>query len=235
MNLKPLVATFQREGYVIAPDILSSEVIFELKNVLHKITSETPPGKKKGGIRGILRSSAIQELIQSPEIRSLIFPLLGSSALAVRGTLFNKTTESNWLVPWHQDLTISVKKRLEVNGYSGWTFKENIHYVQPPVEIMQNMLSIRLHLDPTPIKNGALRVIPSTHTLGRFSSHQIDHIVQTKTPVYCEANAGDAILMHPFLLHSSSAIMDHSFKHRRVIHIEFSNSSLPQEMEWALA
>jgi hypothetical protein len=59
----------------------------------------------------------IRELANSVELLDLVRPVLGPGAFAVRGLLFDKTPEANWGVPWHQDLTIAVKKRVEVPGF----------------------------------------------------------------------------------------------------------------------
>src|SRR5258708_10336185 len=71
----------------------------------------------------------------APSIRSLVEPVLGQNAFAVRGLFFDKTQEANWKVPWHQDLTIVVKERLEVQGFGPWSIKEGVPHVQPPVAL----------------------------------------------------------------------------------------------------
>jgi hypothetical protein len=72
---------------------------------------------------------------------------LGSVAAPVKATLFDKTPDANWLVPWHQDLTISVKERVDIDGFGPWTVKAGVLSVQPPVSILERMLAIRIHLD----------------------------------------------------------------------------------------
>lgn len=37
----------------------------------------------------------------------------------VKGIVFDKTPAANWKVPWHQDLTICVERRIDVNGFGG--------------------------------------------------------------------------------------------------------------------
>jgi hypothetical protein len=84
-------------------------------------------------------------------------------AFAVPATLFDKTADANWLVPWHQDLTICVKKKVDVPGYGPWTIKAGVPHVQPPVAILDRRLAVRIHLDNCSERNGALRVLPGTH------------------------------------------------------------------------
>jgi hypothetical protein len=68
-------------------------------------------------VRNLLHVSAtINELAHSAKVRSIVEGNLAKSAFPVRGTLFDKTAGANWLVPWHQDLTICVIARIDVPG-----------------------------------------------------------------------------------------------------------------------
>jgi hypothetical protein len=60
----------------------------------------------------------------SPALRNLAETVLGKHCFAVKGTFFNKTRESNWKVPWHQDLTVMVRERREIAGFGPWTIKK---------------------------------------------------------------------------------------------------------------
>jgi ectoine hydroxylase-related dioxygenase (phytanoyl-CoA dioxygenase family) len=117
---------------------------------------------------------AVAELATSDKLIRLVQSALGSHVFPVRGILFDKTPDANWLVPWHQDLTISVKQRLDIAGYGPWTIKAGVHHVQPPVEILDGMLSVRVHLDDCYERNGPLRVLPSTHRSGRLAAERCD-------------------------------------------------------------
>ena len=77
------------------------------------------------------------------------------------------------------------------------------------------MLTVRLHLDDCPASNGALRVIPKTHLLGRLSEATAAKIAGENRAVVCELNAGGALVMRPLLLDASSAAS--LAGHRRVI------------------
>ncbi|WP_285518463.1 phytanoyl-CoA dioxygenase family protein, partial [Thermolongibacillus altinsuensis] len=80
-------------------------------------------------------------------------------------------------------------------------------------------------------KNGCLRVIPSSHKSGILAQNEIDLISKTEKPFSCAVNAGDALIMRPHLLHSSSKSVIPN--HRRVVHIEFSSYQLPCNLSWA--
>jgi ectoine hydroxylase-related dioxygenase (phytanoyl-CoA dioxygenase family) len=155
--------------------------------------------------------------------------VLGPSCFAIRGVFFNKTQSSNWKVVWHQDLTIAVRKRTDVDGFGPWTMKAGILHGQPPAEVMSGILAIRLHLDESGFDNGPLRVIGGSHRKGRLSAEQIGNWEKEKA-VTCTVPKGGALLMRPLLLHASSASAIP--KSRRVIHLEFAAAELPGGLHW---
>jgi ectoine hydroxylase-related dioxygenase (phytanoyl-CoA dioxygenase family) len=91
------------------------------------------------------------------------------------------------------------------------------------------MLAVRIHLDDCNADNGALRVVPGSHKYGFLSDSQIQQFSKT-TAATCVAKRGDAILMRPLLLHSSSPAKIPSS--RRVVHLEFAADELPSGVEW---
>src|SRR5688572_24410562 len=48
---------------------------------------------------------------------------LSADARPVRAVLFDKSEEANWSTGWHQDRTIAVRERREVEGYGPWSIK----------------------------------------------------------------------------------------------------------------
>lgn len=89
---------------------------------------------------------------------------------------------------------------------------------------MLRMLAVRFQLDDCNADNGPLRVIPASHKHGFLSDAQIQECPKSSA-VTCFAKRGDAILMRPLLLHSSSTAKVPNA--RRVVHIEFAADELP--------
>ena len=98
------------------------------------------------------------------------------------------------------------------------------------MELLENMLTVRLHLDDTDESNGALQVLPGSHRFGRLSAGRIRALRSEHAEFVCPAAAGDALLMRPLLLHASSRSA--SARHRRVLHIEYAGFGLPPELHW---
>lgn len=212
----------EQHGFLVMPRVIEAAEQQELLSVLGPISG--------AGRRGVLALPAVAALARSPRLLDLVRPHLSSKPFPVRAIYFDKSCESNWLVSWHQDLTLAVRARAEVPGFGPWSTKEGIPHVQPPVELLQQMLTVRLHLDDADESNGALRVLPGSHRLGRLSSMRITALRAQQEDFLCAASAGDLLLMRPLLLHASGRST--STRHRRVLHIEYAGFNLPAALCW---
>jgi ectoine hydroxylase-related dioxygenase (phytanoyl-CoA dioxygenase family) len=105
---------------------------------------------------------SLRELTDHAAILKFVRGILGDAAFVARATLFNKTPDANWKVPWHQDVTIAVKEKREAEGYGPWSVKAGVVHVQPPSEVLERMLTVRVHIDPCHATNGALKVMPGS-------------------------------------------------------------------------
>lgn len=217
-----VMANVEHDGFALVPGVLSAEQIDELLASLGPVN--------RAGRRGMLAVPAVLELAQSVRVLELVRPHLPAEPRPVRAIYFNKTAETNWLVAWHQDLTLALGERIEVPGFGPWSVKDGIPHVQPPVKLLQQMLTVRLHLDGADEANGALRVVPGSHRQGRLSQQQIESLRGQQPEQHCTAAAGDALLMRPLLLHASSRST--SVRPRRILHLEYAGFGLPAGLSW---
>ncbi|WP_200825089.1 MULTISPECIES: phytanoyl-CoA dioxygenase family protein [Aquimarina] len=178
---------------------------------------------------------AIRQLINViPELKTILFNknlidfLPDSSYFLTKAIYFDKPKESNWFVGYHQDLSIAVDQKANLKDYINWTFKKGQFGVQPPIKILQDTITIRIHLDKTDKNNGALKVIPKSHLQGIHRSKSIDW--KNETEHICEIEKGGAMLMKPLILHASNRTTNN--KQRRVIHLEFCNHELTNPLNW---
>jgi hypothetical protein len=224
----------EQDGFAIVPDLVDADTVSSLVEELRGIYSGealSSRGESVFALRNLLNEVPItQPLIASPAMRSLLEPIVGANARATRGIFFDKTPEANWKVAWHQDLTIAVRRRVDIEGYGPWSVKAGINHVQPPVWVLENILTLRIHLDDTDEANGALKIIPGSHKDGRLTHEDIQSWKRKASPVICRVPRGGVLMMRPLLLHSSSASPRPT--HRRVLHLDFSASNLPGELEW---
>jgi ectoine hydroxylase-related dioxygenase (phytanoyl-CoA dioxygenase family) len=215
-------------GYELIEDFLSRDQLDFINSNIRDVNFPA----KAGGIRNAEKKySSIRELSASEHlIAKANLYLLGTASL-VRAILFNKTSENNWLVTWHQDRTVAVSKKFEMHGWGPWSIKDQVHHVQPPINVLNKMVSFRVHLDDTNLENGCLRVLPKSHELGILDHSAINKFVRNNEAVVCTANAGSALAMRPHILHSSSKATNPS--QRRVLHLEYSSFELPSGVAWA--
>ena len=210
----------EQDGFAVVPACLAGATV----ELLSKQFDDTRHPE-----RNLLSVPSVQALAISRPVREIVGTVLGPECFAVRGIFFNKTRSTNWKVVWHQDLTIAVRERIDVQGFGPWTIKNGVLHVQPPPEVMSEILAIRLHLDESSLDNGPLRVLSGSHRHGRLPAEQI-RSWKKEEAVTCTVPKGGALIMRPLLLHASSACAVPSS--RRVIHLEFSARELPQGLNW---
>ena len=210
------------DGSRILPHVLSSESISKPVTALASLDA-------RHGLRNLLRNCpAVAALAE--ELKTIVAPVLGGRAFPVRALFFDKIPGANWQVGWHQDLSTAVAERVEVPGFTGWSVKQGVPHVQPPVSVLENLLTLRVHLDDCDEDNGPLRVLRGSHRHGRLNGGQIERWQQTGEAVTCLVPRGGILLMRPLLLHSSSPAKNP--RHRRVIHFEYASHPLPGGLRW---
>jgi len=212
----------EQSGFALVGNVLDASECSALRETLGPVSG--------AGERGLLGRPGVVTLARSDRLLNLIRPHLPAEPQPVRAIYFDKSAEANWGVPWHQDLTIALRARTEVVGFGPWSTKEGIPHVQPPAELLVQMLTLRLHLDDTDESNGALHVLPGSHREGLLTSERIQELRTQQTDYLCVAAAGDALLIRPLLLHASGRST--SPRHRRVLHIEYAGFALPTGLEW---
>ncbi len=185
---------------------------------------------EQAGLR--LRNIEALHSILSPagHIGRIAASVLGNACRPVRALLFDKTATTNWSLPWHQDRTIVVTTRREVEGFGPWTVKDGLIHVAPPIEILAGMVTLRAHLDDVPFANAPLLVAPGSHHFGRIAERDIPDVVAQCGIATCLAERGDVWLYATPILHASEAASQP--RRRRVLQVDFAVGRLPQGLEW---
>lgn len=215
----------ESDGFALIENFASSDVV---ETLLLSLKIEAL-GDRAGTRQLHQRVPAVSDFLDSEEMKLRIEQLI-PSGFVVRSILFDKTPDTNWHVPWHQDLSICVKERHELPGFGAWSIKGGVQHVQPLVEILSRMVTLRLHLDDCGEDNGPLHVIPGLHKHGRIPAEEIPNWTSKGPIVSCTVAKGGVVMMKPLLLHSSSPATNP--RHRRVLHLEFASAALPKPLEW---
>lgn len=222
-----MIRELEQDGCSIVHAVLSTSQLAALQESIEPLLRASP----SAGIRGLANKvPSVRVLSESETVRALVEPVLGSGSRLIRSVLFNKNQETNWQVAWHQDLAIAVQGQIEVDGFVSWSVKEDVAHVQPPVAILEKMLTVRLHIDAADENNGALWVSPGSHRFGRIPAGEAAAVAERLGKRLCAVQAGDAHLFRPLVLHASRKAASND--PRRVIHLEFAGVSLPEPLAW---
>lgn len=224
----------KRDGICVIQNAISPECMtafHTLAATISEVDTKYQKGNQLFAVRNLLtHAPELLPILEMLPLHQLTQPFFDSRVSIIKAIYFDKPSEANWKVPWHQDTTIAVQSKIETTGFQNWTYKENIPNVRPPIEILENILTLRIHLDSTDENNGALRIIPASHLNGFSNKTDIESAYSQKQPVTCSVQEGDIIAMRPLLLHASSTSNFPS--QRRVIHLEFSTDTLPNGLNW---
>ncbi|RYZ23496.1 MAG: phytanoyl-CoA dioxygenase [Chitinophagaceae bacterium] len=224
---------FAEKGFAVIPNILSTREVEAIATQIQKADSSNVTFRKSKDIFAIRQFfkevPEVARLVLSDKLISVIKEMVIEDFFVVKSIYFDKPGDSNWFVSYHQDLTISVDRKEEIEGFGPWTVKQNQYAVQPPLSILKNNFTVRIHLDDTEENNGALRVVAGSHLKGVYRPETIDWSKEVEE--VCCVPKGGVMFMRPLLLHASSRTT--SNKPRRVIHIEFSKEVLPEPLNWS--
>lgn len=225
------VREFQTSGCLVLDRFVEAGTIDSLRAACEPLLAGEQ-GRAKPGVRRVLhRAPEIERLVRDSAVVDLIREFAGEGARIVRSILFDKTPETNWLVPWHQDATIAVRERRDVEGFGPWSVKDGEAHCRPPRAILDSVLVLRVHLDAVGPTGGPLRVIPGSHAQGLLSGSEVDRIAAESRTVECCTDSGGVVLMRPHSIHASPKAQQPS--RRRVLHLECTTVNLPHGLEWA--
>lgn len=202
------------EGFLVVPEVFTPSEIASLRLEVDSLH------RGRAGTRHILGNPAIQRLAEDPRLVALATRLLDAPVLPFKGTLFDKSPTRNWLVAWHQDLALPMRRRVEVPGWGPWTTKGGHLYALAPAKALAGIVALRVHIDDSTPENGPLRVLPRSHRLGRLSEARIAELAREISSVECVVPAGGVIALRPLTVHASSKST--STLPRRVVHLEYA-------------
>jgi hypothetical protein len=217
-------AVLRRDGAVLAPTILGKGDIDALRGLADDQVGERPGARLHGAdiLKAVLSSSG--------PVGALAARLTSPAARPVRAVMFDKTPRANWAVAWHQDRTIPVRHRVEVEGFGPWSTKDGLLHVAPPFEILQRMITLRVHLDSVGAANAPLRAALGSHRLGRVAASEASVRIAKHVVIECLAEAGDVWAYATPILHASHRAEPP--RRRRVLQVDYADFDLPGGLEW---
>src|SRR5262245_53365969 len=110
------IGPFIEHGVAVIEDVVPSHQIEHLRD-LEEFTIFDRPGKRLFAV-----PKAVAALIAAEgALSKLAERVTGRRMQPVRVLYFDKKPGANWAVPWHQDRTIAVARRVDVPGYDTWS------------------------------------------------------------------------------------------------------------------
>ena len=219
----------EERGFAVIPGIFEEDQVTLLAENLATANMRS----RRAGVRQDLGNDAVASLANDRTILKIGRSIFCANADPFRATMFEKTTDANCLVVWHQDTALPLRRREETPGWGPWSVKEGVIYAHAPASALSQVLALRVHLDDSTSQNGPLRVLPATHTLGVLSDDAIHQLAVDVVPVECCVPRGGVVAMKPLVVHSSSKSQSGSA--RRVLHIEYAVQRIAGDLELAVA
>ncbi|HMS88464.1 MAG TPA: phytanoyl-CoA dioxygenase family protein [Acidimicrobiales bacterium] len=158
------VAAFDRDGYVVLPDLVPPDLLAEATAAIDGFDAETEAflatldggrlaiaeaGAITFSIHLAARSAVLRRLVSHPNLVGVVADLVGPDARLYWDQAVYKKPEKPRRFPWHQD-----------NGYA---------FVEP-----QQYLTIWLALTDATVDNGCPQVVPGLHRRGTLRHHYVD-------------------------------------------------------------
>jgi hypothetical protein len=223
-RLETLALSYAHEGVVMIEHLMTDAE-------LRRLDAAFAPG---AGQRQDAIPETVRAFVREHMALTAVASAIGGGAMRlVRIVAFDKTAEANWFVPWHQDRSVALAERREAEGFGAWTSKAGVVHAEPPVSLLEQMVTLRVHLDACGEDDGPLEVAPGTHRHGRLPRGRIDALVADAPVRLCLAERGDILVMSPLLLHRSQRARRP--ERRRVLHLEYCSGRLAPGLAWALA
>jgi ectoine hydroxylase-related dioxygenase (phytanoyl-CoA dioxygenase family) len=217
-------------GFAVIEQVFARD---EMRAVQEELAN-APLHRSRAGARHVLGNETVAKLASDSRLLTIARHVLGSEARPFRATLFDKSPTSNWLVVWHQDTALPLRERHELPGWGPWSVKEGIIYAHAPAAALEQVLALRVHLDDSTAKNGPLRILPGTQSMGVLTDDAIERLATEINPVDCLVAAGGVVVMRPLVVHASSKSQIEM--PRRVLHIEYAaQMHIADSLELAIA
>ena len=218
--------TIRQFGYAVISNVFTTAeidlIVGDLELVLHRAAEADGPIRDKAGTvyagRNLLQLFEPVKTIWCREpLLELLHDVLGPDVGLVRVLFFDKPPERTWALPWHKDLTIAVQPHSGESGvFSKPTLKAGVPHVEASREVLEDMLTLRIHLDDVTAENGPLQVIPGSHRLGKTP------VASFETAQTILGSRGDVLAMRPMQAHRSISSREGTTQHRRKLIIGIS-------------
>lgn len=233
------------QGYAWCRAAVCRDELASLKETLDALVSQHDYA---ASIRGSSQIVGARNLLDFwPECRTIAKTVLAAipdeqlvqCLRLVRVLYFDKPPGRSWALPLHRDETVAVDEHPQnkclPEGFSRPTVKAGVCHLVAPPAVLNQMFTLRLHLDDMNDTNGPLYVVPGSHAdvEGEQQSSYANLADLNRSIEVLKAEAGDVLIMRPRLLHGSLESEEGNKQNRRILHFEFAPlDALPDPLRW---
>lgn len=157
-------------------------------------------------IQGLENDPVFSAYLRHPTFRDLTRRLIGANVTVFRAMFMNKPALGGTVLPYHQD------------GGTQWELSQD------------PFVTVWTALDPSTVASGCVQVIPGSHRLGLLSArgHTITAAQEAEyapddRSLYLEAQTGEVLLLHNYLLHRSA--VNHTAGPRRAFSVCYMDAA----------
>ena len=123
-----------------------------------------------------------------------------------------------------------MRERRECPGFGPWSVEDGVVHVEPPFDVIEDMITIRAHLDDCADDNPPLLVVPCSHRLGRVAAGETATIAHAHGHAARLAAAGDLWIYATSIVHASERARNP--QRRRVLQVDYASGELPGGLQW---
>jgi len=210
---RPLDEAFQRDGFVVVPDLITREEAHALKQETQTVISaaareareqgeDVPRFIKAGVFVGLsIRSEVCRRVAGDPRLLDVIEELIGPNILFWSDKVVFKTDDTDFGTPWHQD----------------WPYWRGLHKI-----------TLWIALDDVDEANGCLQLVRGSHRdslqhqegngpAASFGHQLAVSMIDPARVVTVPAPAGTAVAFHDLTAHASHPNRAHADRYALAI------------------
>jgi len=149
---------------------------------------------------------------------------MGFDPAPLRAVGFNKSSDGNWSLPWHQDRIVAMLRKDPDPRFKNWSRKSGIWHCEPPPESLAGIAFAYIAFDDIRAEAGGLEIAEATHRFGAIAEAEIGARVEAAKLARPDMTAGEVLLIKALTVHRSAPMK--TARNRRTLRIDFGTPAL---------
>ncbi len=217
----------EQQGSHIVPKIYMDYEVAEIVNILTEVFAHQNLNEN-GTYFSLNTMPELERKLFNPNLQQLLSNF-DDQLILTSSKYYHQIPMANWFTTLHQNITIPVKEKMPVDGFSGWSKKEGITSVMAPIDLLRQSISIYIHLSPSNETNGALQILPGSHKK-ILNIQERNQIIENINPQIYSLEGGDIHIVKPLVLQAFSKVFETQSVH--LLQLDFATIDLPGGLAW---